>query len=219
MAPVGILSSLPYPVEAEIAEIVRLAARNGFGLLREELKTFVGKFVQKHSGEDSDIGRYLQAHCLFKDKIPSDDWVRKFMDNHHLSLRKPSPKDKMQTWNASDPFTIYEFYDLIESECKRLNITDKPSHIFNCDETAFVTDPSRWNIVAPTGENRIQRTVAGSGKQSYSVLACVSADGNHLPPLIIFAAKNFYSNWCGNKPYPGTMYAKSGEFDLLKCQN
>lgn len=213
---VGRMPSLPNSVQTDIAEIARIAARNGFGLLREELRQFVGNFVKKHFYEDSEIGHYLQKYCQFKHNVPSLNWIKDFMDNHRLSLRKPSPRDRFRALNSADPFTIYQFYDLVEEETKKLQIEDKPSHIFNCDETAFVTDPSRWRVVAPIGDNRIHRNQVGCGKESYTVLACACADGSFLPPLIVFKAKHFYSNWCADNAYPGTVYAKSGEFIFLK---
>ncbi len=46
----------------------------------------------------------------------------------------------------------------------------------------------------------------------FSVMACVSADGVHLPPLIIFPAKNLHSTWHGT---PG----KVPEGTTYKCSN
>jgi hypothetical protein len=211
MLPPGGFYSLPVCLQVEIADVVRMAAKNGFGLSKEELKVYVGDIVEKHWEEQSELGVYLRSHCQFKKKTPSNDWVTSFMNKHHLSLRTPSSMEKSRVINSEDPFIIYEFFDLLENEIKNLALQDKPSHIYNCDESSFFTDPSRGKVVALTGEHHIHRTTSGSGRESYTVLACIAADGSYLPPLVIFCGKHFYSSWHGINPYPGTMYAKSGK--------
>ena len=41
----GCTLSLPASIQAEIAELVRSAARYGFGLLRDNLRLFIADFV------------------------------------------------------------------------------------------------------------------------------------------------------------------------------
>jgi hypothetical protein len=40
-------------------------------------------------------------------------------------------------------------------------------------------------------------------------MAGIAANGDKLPPLIIFKGKNFLGDWNGSNPYPGTQIAKS----------
>jgi hypothetical protein len=83
----GVLS-VPPDVQAEIAEVVCTAAKYGFGLQRDELKVYVGDFVKKNWDMDSSIGQYFRINYKFVDKVPGDEWIRSFMQDHHLSLRK-----------------------------------------------------------------------------------------------------------------------------------
>jgi hypothetical protein len=203
------MPNLPPGVEVLIADVARVSASNGFGLSRVDLQEFVGKFVRSKWNCDSGLGRYLQAKCKFVDGVPSRMWVSKFMAKHKLCLRKPQPLQKCRLQNASDPEIVYEFYDLLEQQVSRLNLENKPGHIINIDETCCVTDPSRGKVVAGIGQGHLHRNVSGAGRESYTVVGCVSADGSSQPPLIIFPAKHLYTTWCGKDVIPGTTFAKS----------
>ncbi|MFT7914857.1 hypothetical protein, partial [Salmonella enterica] len=80
----------------------------------------------------------------------------------------------------SDPFKVYEFYDLVEKEVKRLDIKD-PRNIWNLDETAFFIDPQNGYVIAATG-SQTHRAISGTGKKCFTVMACVNAGGDALPP-------------------------------------
>ncbi len=98
----------------------------------------------------------------------------------------------------TDPFIVYHFFDLLESQYKRLNLSVSPDQIFNLDETAFFLDPRGGKVVSEPGA-RVQRLVAGSGRSCFTSMACVSANGKGLPPLVIFEGKHLYSSWRGKK--------------------
>lgn len=182
----GMPPSLPPLLAAEIAVVAKTAATTGFGLSKADLILFVGDVVSGRLKVDDDIGMYLRQHCRFPNCIPSHDFIEKFMRDHHLSLVKPSPLERARAQAQADPFLVYEFYGSLEAEMLRLRIQDKPGHIFNLDESAFFLDPSRGKVVAETGGGSIHWIVAGAGRTAFSVMACISADGNLQPPLIIF---------------------------------
>lgn len=52
-------------------------------------------------------------------------------------------------------------------------------------------------------------TIMGSKKLSTTVLACASASGEILPPLIIFKAGKLCSSWRGTNDLSETMYSSS----------
>jgi hypothetical protein len=106
-------------------------------------------------------------------------------------------------------FLNFSFYDALEREVNRLQLNDKSAQIYNIDESYFTLDPSKGKIVAATGSQNIQRVVAGTGRQNYTVMACVSADGNREPPLFIFQGKHHYSSWRGTSAPENTTYAIS----------
>ena len=59
---------------------------------------------------------------------------------------------------TSDPFIIYECYDMLNNEIEHLGIQDRPECIFNCDESSFPSDLSRLRHVCHIGKKSIQVT-------------------------------------------------------------
>jgi len=75
--------------------------------------------------------------------------------------------------------------------------------VFNADESGFHTDhPSRLKAIGEK-EKALSRVTGGSGGESICVLACTSADGLYLPPLIIFKGMAVQARWTYEKSFPG----------------
>lgn len=81
---------------------------------------------------------------------------------------------------------------------------NKGSFILNADESWFNSDLSRitaicWKVKA------LFRVSGGSGRESTTVLACVSADGITLPPLILFKGAGIQYRSTSASAYPETL--------------
>lgn len=74
-----------------------------------------------------------------------------------------------------------------------------PHCILNYDETGFVDDPGRVKAVFKRGTRHAEMVVDHS-KTHTSVMFCVSAAGDILPPYIVFKAKNLYETWTEGPP-------------------
>jgi hypothetical protein len=72
-----------------------------------------------------------------------------------------------------------------------LSLHDKPSGIWNMDETSFTVDATRGKIIGETGSKGVCRVSPGTGRLTYTVVACVAADGSKAPPLIIFPGNDY----------------------------
>lgn len=116
--------------EATLAEHLRMMAKNGFALSKEEVLDVVKDYVEQKS-----------LTVPFKNNRPGHDWYKGFCTQQKLSLKKMQSLDKARRLNTSDPFLIYEFYDLVEKSIVNLGLQDKPSHIYNLDEIIFCADP------------------------------------------------------------------------------
>jgi len=68
----------------------------------------------------------------------------------------------------------------------------KPKQIYNMDESGYgigMTQSTRVLLIRDAGEKGLKATKASSGRQEWvTTIACVSAAGTHLPPLVIFKA-------------------------------
>ena len=108
--------------------------------------------------------------------------------------------------STSNPFLIYDFYDVIEEiiTTKKLG----PSQIWNADETGFPMDPQKSKVIAQVGEVNFT-TTAGASRENTTVLGFCNGAGRVLDPLIIFQSKNLQSTWQGSKALPKAFYGIS----------
>lgn len=85
---------------------------------------------------------------------------------------------------------------------------DKACFVFNTDESGFKSDPSRLRGIGEKGKS-LSRVSGGSGRESTTVLACVSASGAVMPPMVVFKDVAVQPRWVSDKAYLGTHYAVS----------
>ena len=215
--PEGRKPSLPKECEDELALCLKAKARWGFGSTRDEVRDLVKEYVTKNKDTETDLRKhclylrnslYLRKYCQFKNNKPGEDWLVGFMRRYRLSSKKPSTLEKTRKIAASDPEIIYGYFDLLEEEVKRLNLTGRPMCVWNLDETNVCVDAKTTKIVAPKGE-KAARVTATSGRENHTVMTAVSADGDVYPPLIVFKGVYMMSSWKAQTVYPGTEIAAS----------
>lgn len=181
--------------EQRMASTIRTMCRLGFSLTSNELMSIVSDFVRKNN-----------IQTPFKDGRPGPDWLKLFMKRNALSLKKAEMISTARKSATSNPFVIYDFYDLLEELMEEHQF--EPDQIWNCDESGFPTDPQRCRVVSGKGESAYKIT-CGAGKENITTLAVCSAAGDVLDPLVIFTGKNFQSTWKGDKALPETYYGIS----------
>ena len=176
-------TALAPDVEKQLADCLRAMSKNGFGLNKTEVINLVEEYI-KSTG----------ITTRFKNNRPGQDWWLSFKFRHNLSLKKPEALEHSRKVHGCDPFVISEFYDRLETAINDLGLTNKPQNIYNCDETSFCHDPTKTKVVAAVGKP-CHRYTAASGRENTSVLACVNAAGEKMPPLIIYKGKNLWNKW------------------------
>lgn len=187
--------TFPEEEEVVIADCLKVMAKWGFGLTRNEVLNTIQAYVQQN-----------QIQTPFTDDRPGEFWFSRFVKKHHLSLRMPELKQSVR-FEMFTPEIIFPFYQMWADTLIRYQLTDKPGQVCNLDESAFSHDPSKVKVVGEKGSSLMRRT-AGAGRACTTVLACVAADGTRLPPHIIFKSKGetVRAQWKSNNVYPGTTY-------------
>ena len=140
--------------------------------------------------------------------MPGDDWCTVFLRRYRLSCKLLSTLEKSRKSAASDPEIIYEYFDILDAEIKRLQLLNQPECICNIDETRLSIDPLKTKIISPVGQ-KASRVTSTSGREATTITAGISAAGEKLPPFILFKGKKFWTTWKGTQPYPGTQYVYS----------
>ena len=179
-----------------MASNIETMCRLGFSPTITELVSIVSDYVHKNSIETP-----------FSDGRPGIDWLKAFMKRNGLSLKKAEMISAARKSATSDPFVIYDFYDLLEELLQKHRF--EPDQIWNCDESGFPTDPQKCRVVGSKGKSAYKIT-CGAGRENITTLAVCSAAGQVLDPLVIFSGKNFQqSTWKGDKALPETYYGLS----------
>lgn len=109
--------------------IYRAMEKWGFGLSRSEI--MVGDFVTTNN-----------IKTPFKNEIPEEDLFLNFKNRHNLSIKK-TQSVKYNRKKSINPFIIYAYFDLLSKTLDELELYDKPSQVWNLDETSFCLDPSK----------------------------------------------------------------------------
>ena len=84
---------------------------------------------------------------------------------------------------------------------------NKPGQIFNVDESGMPLEHRSPKVVAKKGQKKVRYCTSGN-KSQVTVVGCINAIGQALPPFIIFNAKNLNLDWA-KEEVPGTRYGVS----------
>ena len=111
--------------------------------------------------------------------------------------------------SASDRDIIDNYFDELESTLEANELLDKPCQIFNVDETGMPLDPKPLKIVTWKGHKNPSQVSSGV-KSQITVVGCVSAGGQCLPPMVIWDRKNLPPE-LAMEEVPGTVYGLSSK--------
>ena len=144
-------------IEEKILKCVKVMEQMGMPPPIAELRDLVHDFLEVN-----------EFSTPFPDYRPGRDWVRSFLNRHGLSLKKGVMMQLARKSVTSDPFVVYGFYDMLQKIIDDKGLADKPSAIYNMDETGFPTDPSKARTIGTVGEKTVRLT-HGSNRENISV--------------------------------------------------
>ena len=82
-------------------------------------------------------------------------------------------------------------------------LEDKPGQIYNMDESRIPLDHRSPCVLARMGQKK-----STGNKSQITIVGCINATGQALPPFIVFDAKNPNIQWTDGE-VPGTTYGLS----------
>ena len=185
----------------------------------EELGTFLLQCSRVGYGKTKkDVLRIVESVAnekgvLRKSKI-TDGWFRRFLERQsHFSLRKgdSTAHVRMDAINAE---TLHQYFSLLQDTLKEHGLMDKPHQIYNVDESGIPFDHKTPNVITEKNVKKVRYRTSGR-KGQVTIVACASAAGQVIPPMIIFDAKNLQHAWTKGE-VPGTKYGLS-EKGWINC--
>jgi len=79
------------------------------------------------------------------------------------------------------------------------------SRKYNVDKTGISLEGHAPRVVALNGQKKVRYRTSGN-KNQVTVIACVSASGQCIPPFVIFDAKRLNYDWRKNEVFGTTVY-------------
>lgn len=161
--------------ELSLIEHVEALAQLGYGATNSKLRDMAGEL----------------AYVLRKrrhNKPLSNVWLAGFLSrwNTRVSSVRPSSLDSYRA-KSSTPEAIKLYFDNLGKTIQEHDLMDKPACIYNLDETGIQPEHRPPNIIAPLNERA--QAVTSPRSTTTTIIGCVNAMGNHLPPYFIFKGK------------------------------
>ncbi|CAH2085484.1 unnamed protein product [Euphydryas editha] len=185
--------------EEMIIKYINICADWGYPLDSLDLRFLVKHYLDK-------VGRTV---LKFNDNLPGPDFVRSFLKRHNDQISQRNSQNIKNNRAAVTPMSIKNYFNELERSLQNV----EAHNIINYDETNLTDDPGRKKILTKRGTKYPERVVNHS-KSSISIMMAATAEGELLPPYVVYKAQNLYDTWCENGP-PGTRYnrSQSGWFD------
>ena len=101
---------------------------------------------------------------------------------------------------------IDDFFAKLGAIYGRLNLTSKPSQIFNADETGVTIVHKPSKVIAQIGWHNVSSLTSADRKKTHTILSCVSASGQVLPPFMVYPRKRPVPEKMRENAYPDTVF-------------
>lgn len=195
--PFGRPTELSAEEEAHIADVVNVSADFGSPLTLLDLRIVVHNYLEKNG-----------KSYLFKGKIPGERWARSFLKRHKFSQRATQNIKKCRA--AKTVEEMNEYYKNLEISLKDVPV----GNILNFDETNLSDDPGSIKCIFKRGIKHPERVI-NTSKSAVSIMFSGTAEGNILPPYVVYKADNLWARWCEDGPENARYNrTKSGWFDM-----
>ena len=114
-----------------------------------------------------------------------------------LSLRvsEPTSLSRSTSFNKTN---VNEFYTKLDEVMSKYRM--KSHQIYNVDETCITTVQKPRYIIAAKGIKQVGAMTSGERGTLVAVCLAVSANGNMVPPMLIFPRKNFKDHFIRDGP-------------------
>ena len=146
----------------------------GYRKTRKEVQTIAGRVAVDKGVKDK--------------PVISHGWFQRFMQRQpQLSYRKGDLTANV-TMRCLNREVITDYFSLLKDILTENRLLNSPSRIYNVDKTGMALDGHAPIVVAKQGQKKVRYQTSGN-KSQITVIACISASGQCIPPFVIFDAK------------------------------
>ncbi|ELU12087.1 hypothetical protein CAPTEDRAFT_205214 [Capitella teleta] len=134
-------------------------------------------------------------------KSATYDWLYGFMKrNPSLSIRSPEATSlsRSTSFNKTNVAAFFGNLKQVHEQHKH-----QAGRIFNVDETGLMTVQKPPKVIAAKGVKQIGQITSAERGVLVTMVGCINAQGNSIPPLLVFPRVNFKEHMLHGSP-PGT---------------
>lgn len=164
--------------EEGVLEVILYRAKLGFCIDKAELRCIVREAALSHRRDTPS-------------NFPNDKWMQRFILKHKeaIGYRRAQILDSKRAKCSTEEIVRY-YYENLRPVLDGL----QPQYIWNCDETG-VCPQGRGGarVICPKGLKA--NTQRSPDRENVSIMGCINAHGDYIPPMFIFAGKRKKSGW------------------------
>ena len=177
----GPKSYLSHGEEVELGQFLQAVGQIGYPKTRREVKN-IAESVAREKG-------------LLKKSRISDGWFRRFLQRQlQLCLRKGDATASVRMNAMSKQHELEEYFHVLKDVLEKNGLMNQPGCIYNVDESGMPFEHRPPRVVTAKGQRKVRYRTSGNKSQT-TVIGCVSAAGQALPPFVIFDAKSLNMDW------------------------
>jgi hypothetical protein len=163
--------------EKRLVQHIQLLEKPGFAPGRKTIRTIAFQFAEK-------LG--LSHRFCAETKMAGYDWLNSFLRrNPELSIRK-SQGLSVARGEGINRESVAHFFNILLRVYEDNDFFTRPANVFNMDETGCQLNNVPGKVVATKGAKDVHVLTSTEKGENISVIACCNAEGQFLPPAVIF---------------------------------
>lgn len=194
-AKMGRPTVLSRELEDELVKYCLAMEATFFGLTRSDLRRMAFQLAERNNIN----------HPFSKGNMAGRKWLALFLKRHkkRLSIRRPTGTSFARAVGFNRD-NVNNFFDLLISACEKQKYT--PDRIFNVDESGLAIVQSKVaQVIGLRGKRQIGSLTSAERGALITIVVCMSASGNYVPPMVIFPRKYMSPQLTKGAP-PGTIF-------------
>ncbi|XP_060806689.1 uncharacterized protein LOC132903177 [Amyelois transitella] len=195
--PMGPSSSFGSEHEKRLVKHILNMQKHCFPLTPKDLRSIAFHFAEQ-------LGL---KHSFNKNKQEAGYvWLQSFLSrNPEITLRKAEGVSiaRTQSLNRTE---VNAYFNTLSDLLEQYDLFDKPSKIFNMDESGLQLNPRPGIVLAQKGSKAVCSQTSTEKGETITVIACCNAEGVFLPPACIMKGKNKKQEWQDGMPPGSVLY-------------
>lgn len=180
-----------------MAFYIKRLANAGFAPDRSTIRSLAYQFAEK----------LRIQHKFSKEKEKAGQhWLTSFLErNKDISVRQAEGLSvaRAQGMNREE---VGAFFKLLEEEMVKHDLTNRPENIFNVDETGIQLINKPGKVLTAKGAKDVHVITPREKGETISLVACCSAEGRFLPPVLIMKGVNKKAEFSDGLPNGSEVY-------------